>query len=157
MNQLCRICKLEKDLNDFHKDSSKVNGHRNICKKCYKLYTSREDVRNRRLEYHKKYDLIFKEKRKEYRDRTKEKAKERSRKHSLKKKYNLTEEQYTEMCIKQNNRCLICSEEANLVVDHSHLTSEIRGLLCTKCNTGLGMFRDNTLFLESAINYLKQK
>lgn len=51
--------------------------------------------------------------------------------------------------------CTICSEQIGLVVDHDHSTGLIRGLLCTNCNTGLGMFKDNIKILEAAIKYLK--
>lgn len=50
--------------------------------------------------------------------------------------------------------CTICGDETNLVVDHDHKTNTVRGLLCNKCNKGLGLFRDNPDFLEFARIYL---
>jgi hypothetical protein len=41
-------------------------------------------------------------------------------------------------------------------VDHDHETNKIRGLLCSRCNTGLGLFFDNISNLENAILYLKK-
>jgi RNase P subunit RPR2 len=40
------------------------------------------------------------------------------------------------------------------VVDHDHITNKFRGWLCHKCNRALGAFEDNTVRLQSAIEYL---
>ena len=50
--------------------------------------------------------------------------------------------------------CTICGEQDKLVVDHDHVTNEIRGMLCDKCNRGLGHFRDDPDLLEYARIYL---
>jgi len=50
--------------------------------------------------------------------------------------------------------CTICGERDKLVVDHDHVTSEIRGMLCDRCNRGLGHFRDDPDLLEYARIYL---
>jgi hypothetical protein len=50
--------------------------------------------------------------------------------------------------------CTICGNEEELVVDHSHSTNKIRGMLCNHCNRGLGHFKDNPDLLEYARIYL---
>jgi hypothetical protein len=62
--------------------------------------------------------------------------------------------------LEQNNRCKICGvpeSELNrkLDLDHDHLTYKLRGLLCKKCNSLLGMAKDNPIILQNAIKYLE--
>lgn len=81
----------------------------------------------------------------------------------LRKKYGVTLEWYRNTLAKQNNVCAICKHPETAVVrgkviampiDHDHKTGKARGLLCTKCNRGLGLFRDNKDILQVAIQYL---
>ena len=51
-------------------------------------------------------------------------------------------------------QCVICGDSGKLVVDHDHVTGEIRGVLCNHCNRGLGHFRDDPTLLEFAAQYL---
>jgi hypothetical protein len=77
---------------------------------------------------------------------------------------NLTEVQLSQITRQQDNRCAICRKPETskhqsgtirkLAVDHCHETGKLRGLLCTKCNTGLGLFNDDWLLLDNAIEYL---
>jgi hypothetical protein len=67
-------------------------------------------------------------------------------------RYNLLLEQ-------QGNRCAICKTDkpglSDWSCDHNHTTLQPRGLLCVQCNAGLGYFKDNPEYLQSAIEYLK--
>ena len=61
----------------------------------------------------------------------------------------------------QNNSCSICKKHKDeftyhLVVDHCHTTGKIRGLLCKKCNLGIGHLNDDITILENSIEYLKK-
>src|SRR6267142_1795993 len=58
----------------------------------------------------------------------------------------------------QENSCAICGVSFSRTphVDHCHVTGKIRGLLCSKCNRGLGFFQDSVQTLESAVRYLKK-
>jgi hypothetical protein len=51
-------------------------------------------------------------------------------------------------------QCTICGDEGDLVIDHDHQKNEIRGMLCNRCNKGLGLFRDNADLLEYARIYI---
>lgn len=60
------------------------------------------------------------------------------------------------MILSQEGRCAICRTQLiKAHLDHSHTNGKARGVLCHLCNKGLGVFFDNTLFLEAAIVYLK--
>ena len=81
------------------------------------------------------------------------------------KQYGLSVEQYEAMVEYQDHKCKVCGEEESamdkngthrrLAIDHDHDTGQIRGLLCSKCNTALGSFRDNVENLKRAILYLE--
>jgi hypothetical protein len=76
------------------------------------------------------------------------------------KKYGLTVERFHEMIIAQSGRCAICGEaftyaQRGLNVDHDHDTGRVRGLLCARCNIGLGAFKDRPEILEAALLYLR--
>lgn len=59
------------------------------------------------------------------------------------------------MVADQDGKCAICNTVPKvLCVDHDHATGEIRGLLCHRCNKGLGHFYDDLRMLETAIEYL---
>lgn len=86
-------------------------------------------------------------------------AKERTRKIKLKAKYGISVEQYDEMFESQNGVCVVCQKDTRpnpLAVDHDHTTGEVRGLLCKKCNSGLGFFNDDIEVLERAKQYLSR-
>jgi hypothetical protein len=76
---------------------------------------------------------------------------------ALKFKYNLSLAEYAEMLDQQQGLCLICRRpsERTLVVDHDHGTGLVRGLLCVKCNTGIGMLREDPRIAFRAMVYLK--
>ena len=79
------------------------------------------------------------------------------------KRYGLTSEEYDARFKKQGGVCAICKKKEVstrdgktkvLAVDHDHATGAVRGLLCTHCNTGLAMFRDDLRLLVLAGRYL---
>lgn len=81
-------------------------------------------------------------------------------KYNLKKRYGITVDQYIDMLMSQGGVCKICKREcktyANLAVDHCHTTKKVRGLLCNKCNRGIGLLEDNETLLKNAIKYLRE-
>jgi len=65
-------------------------------------------------------------------------------------------EQYNQMMIEQQNKCAICGKEVKLLVDHNHATGQVRSLLCTGCNTMIGMAYESKDILLAAIAYLEK-
>lgn len=111
----------------------------------------------------KKYYLKNKEKiKKESIDYSKKLSKEKKRGYRLKHKYGITLDNYNNLFIQQDNKCKICngtfyeSKALTPVIDHDHKTGKIRGLLCYRCNSGLGLYLENVSTLENAIKYIKE-
>lgn len=78
------------------------------------------------------------------------------RKGTTRRTYNLSLTDLDEMLAEQDHQCPICHKEIGLsaCVDHDHLRGNIRGMLCNKCNAGLGFFEDDPKLLTSALLYL---
>lgn len=98
----------------------------NICNDCRKAY--------HRAYYRKNKSLI----RDKYLERT----------------YGLSPEQYEKLLTEQNGLCAICQKTEAHHVDHNHENGQVRGLLCSSCNLGLGHFKDDVALLSNAIHYL---
>jgi len=71
------------------------------------------------------------------------------------KKYNYSLSAYNLQYTKQGGKCSICTQEfETLSVDHNHTTGEFRGLLCSKCNMGIGLLGDSVVNIDQASLYL---
>ena len=69
---------------------------------------------------------------------------------------NITFDVFQRLLSEQSNGCAICRIPIgrSAHVDHDHTTGLVRGLLCSNCNQGLGHFKDSTLILEAAVQYV---
>jgi Rps23 Pro-64 3,4-dihydroxylase Tpa1-like proline 4-hydroxylase len=176
----CTKCGKTKPLIDFNKHAGRKDGYADRCKVCLcedrKIYYSKnkEQIIEQQKEYKKLNEQICKERSLKYRERTREQAKQRAktwysqnkerakktnRKNKL-KQYGLTVDQYNQLIENQNNSCLICkkefSEQIKSHIDHCHASGKVRGILCQKCNQGIGLFYESLESLQSAIEYLKK-
>lgn len=105
--------------------------------------------------YRKKYKL-------EHREQIREYSREYDRKtpYDRYKKYGLSSEDAQKLLEQQGGKCAICGTEEwggwhhTYCVDHDHDTGQVRGLLCTRCNAGLGHFQDDPDLLLRAAQYL---
>ncbi len=122
----CTKCNEDKDLDQFSLHPGAKDGRNTQCKTC-------------RNTYHKQnYDN------------------DKRANRGLKHKYNIDLQEYEVLKKKQKDKCAICWSEAKLFVDHCHETGQIRGLLCHKCNTGIGLLEESIGNLENAIAYLSK-
>lgn len=132
MLKRCQQCHLEKEITEFYTDKTRKDGFRQKCKPC-QLKAKSDWIKANR---------------------------EKERSTRLKNQYNITIQIYKEMLLKQNNCCYICktinpgNKMQSFQIDHDHNTGKVRGLLCPKCNRGLGFFNDNVELLRTAALYL---
>jgi hypothetical protein len=85
----------------------------------------------------------------------------------LAKDFRITPEQYYEILRRQGGGCAICGTKtltkkykgtpARHPVDHDHKTGIVRGILCDRCNRGLGLLGDSVEILRSALEYLEKQ
>lgn len=81
--------------------------------------------------------------------------------------YHLTFDDYYYLLERQGGVCAICGQEETmrdpqgnirpLCVDHDHDGLHVRGLLCTRCNTGIGYLGDSPDRLRAAAEYLENR
>ena len=134
-------------------------------------YKDPEVRKAKQKEYHKEWYKKNKEKRTaqilEYqKTKPKEWRLHIGRKFHLNKRYNISPAEYEAKLISQDYCCAICGKDVvdnirggipvALTVDHCHKSNNLRDLLCFNCNSGLGQFKDNTEFLQKAIDYLRK-
>lgn len=78
----------------------------------------------------------------------------------LKANFGISLSEYQERLSAQDGVCAICkrpetaANKGRLAVDHSHDTGQLRGLLCSRCNNGIGQFQEDPQLLINAISYL---
>ena len=98
------------------------------------------------------------DKRKEVTARYREKNREAMRK-AQREYHQRNPDRHRNNFAKRNGLCDICKSpepggKGNFHLDHDHTTGEIRGILCAKCNLGIGSLQDSIEILEAAANYL---
>ena len=179
MKYRCSVCQQLKGKEDFPKDLSKKlrGGIAYTCRRC-KTAASRDYQREYQREYRKTHNThgnrtyvraVAREARMAHREANPEIKKkqvqspEYAKEYHLRRTYGISREILEEILAQQEVKCAICQNEltiggrlpTSMVVDHCHSTEKVRGLLCRSCNGGLGFFKDSTLNLARARQYLK--
>jgi len=96
--------------------------------------------------------------REELREEMREKRRYRAL-HTPKGRYQLSAAVREFMLEMQTHRCAICEKpfkgKIRPCVDHCHTSGKVRAFLCSNCNTGLGMYKDQPELLRRAAKYLE--
>lgn len=107
--------------------------------------------REERLEVYRNYRREHKEEQHQYKMDRKEYYSKQARIRLL-RNHGMSQEEYDAMLLSQDGVCAICGnspeENKHLHIDHDHITGKVRALLCSKCNTAIGLADDdvNRLF-----------
>ena len=142
-SKICLGCGKDKEkfLSEFSLgNNTRLDGtryHRSRCNEC------------RKIEYRKTHPVVIPQTEKD---------------RQLRAAFDMPEAEYLDKLVKQNGVCAICKKPETvtrlgklkaLAVDHNHTTGKNRGLLCQKCNTGMGQFNESPELLISAAQYLR--
>ena len=85
----------------------------------------------------------------------------KNKNNKLKKAYGIGLEEYNQLFENQQGCCAVCGIHQSeltrsLAVDHCHTTGAIRGLLCSKCNTALGLLNESEQIMKNLIKYMSE-
>jgi hypothetical protein len=138
------------------KEYDRLRPQRNPEAYARKLELNRESIRRKWAARTPEEDAMSKAYGKAYRAQHPDKAREWQRRNNLKRKYGMTLEEHAALLESQGGLCAACHEAPAIHTDHDHATGRVRGLLCNKCNLGLGLFADDPDRLLAAAEYLKK-
>lgn len=136
----CGTCQTVKPIADFARGKSQIDGLQGFCRSCGRERQAKWRASNR------------------------EKSNWIAANCHRRKRLGISKETYNQMLAAQNGVCAICKDvcitktttgiQKSLAVDHDHNTGKVRGLLCARCNTAIGLLGDDPERLRVAVNYL---
>ena len=133
MTKKCSTCQEVKPLDQFNKNKATKTGYHNQCRPCTKLWKPSPEA------------LAL--------------SRKKSREWKRLKATGFTPEEFEKKLNNQGNVCAICGTDnpgkLDFCADHCHETGQKRGVICRKCNAGLGHFNDNPELIAKAIEYLE--
>ena len=132
--KICTKCNQELPLEDFYKTGRKTdkdpNQRHSVCKTC--------TIARLKANYNP----------------------ETYRRQHLRRKYDISLEEYNEMLLLQGGNCAVCHKEDAggkhnvFCVDHDHVTGKVRELLCKDCNIVLGLVKDSPEHIGRLLAYI---
>lgn len=160
--KVCKNCDEPKNTSEFYKTNN-GKSYESLCKKCRGAQTYAAKLRRKAedpaayKEYHNKVNKRFYSKPGVRRGE------------NLYHLYRVRQDWYDGKLLEQGGVCAICGggakENRYLHIDHDHSHHDdrrrgcpncLRGLLCEKCNRGIGSFDDDTGRLLSAVEYINK-
>lgn len=134
--RLCSRCLEIKRTDLFYRSTLNNKNAATWCTECLKKYNKAYNQTYKRKKYHSNYQ---REKQRYY-------------------KYGINNEKFAQILFEQENKCAICGTQnpgkENWCLDHCHETHIVRGILCKKCNSSIGLIKDNLDALNKAYIYL---
>lgn len=148
---VCVECGLSKPATEFHREAARATGRNRRCKDCRNAINRAHVAKDRA----RRQESMLR-----WRAENPERYAQSVRAYTL-RSYGLSLEDYDRLHAEQGGVCAICGDEEkdgwSLSVDHCHSTGRVRGLLCRRCNVGLGLMRDRPDLLRLAADYLQQQ
>ena len=145
-SKVCTKCGVDKPLGEFVKQKDSFDGLNWNCKDCVK-------------KYHKEWYRENKERQKKNAKRYRKENPDANYTHHIKNTYGISKKYYNKMFKDQKGACAICGTHQSeltkrLFVDHCHKEGEVRGLLCHRCNSAIGLLRDDASLIKKAAEYV---
>jgi hypothetical protein len=156
----CKKCGDIKALDEFYRATGTRDGLRGQCKACEIARNQAWYRKNqkRAIAHAKRWQQVNAERVREYQRQYRADHAQLFREGHLRRVFDFTGAQYQALLEAQGGGCAVCGRAPragrSLHVDHNHKTGVIRGLLCFRCNVGIGHFREDTLRMADAIVYL---
>jgi hypothetical protein len=145
----CTKCGDTKPVDEFYKKKSRTKlgwSYSSSCAACNREFCSSYAVGNRP----KRNQRL-----REYRKKNPDKVRALDRRKSYKKNYGISLGQLEALKARFDYACWICKRKPKkLVLDHCHKTGRVRGILCSLCNTYLGVIGERLEAVENLKNYL---
>ena len=141
----CRACKKGEPEVEFNKSSR--DGSQSLCKGCQSNYSKgwQKQNRDKNIGYCQRY---YRENKHKWRER------------DYKRKYGMTIQEVEALVASQNGRCPICDipfkSQKLMSLDHDHKTGQLRQVLCSKCNTALGLLNEDVAIFHRAVEYINK-
>jgi len=158
----CKVCGQLKPLDDFYRSPGMRDGYRNDCKTCNLAaqrarYDSAVSVA-RATRWQKANPERHAAFQAEYRNRPERKRAMRDL--YYRREFGISADDVDVMIAAQGSQCAICGTAptrfASWNVDHDHETGRIRGMLCSRCNQGVGLFHEDVDRHRAAADYLER-